>query len=219
MRFKQIFSIKNHNIKVKIDTSDWMTSTNDLILVLSIDTKFNSDANAESYLEAIFKTMDLSKGFITVFISDCSHLNAYSLINNVSIVEASELQHSKALMLKDKYSTILSNRKILFWKDLVDDSADEQIKKLILDDVFQEKLVLDAKDITTKRNIQQSLFEAHVEATKLDLIEHCRFCFVAYNKGYRYEFYVGKQYASVTYAMDLFSKNLSRVNIYVKVET
>ena len=166
----------------------------------------------------------LTEAPLTILMCEGAHVNAESLKYNNDVERAYDTELTYAKDLVTKFQPSFANHHVTYWRDLVNgDTKYQSYKNQIYmlydsDPIFRELLVADAeRTYTEQRKKEYPCQTGYLEKTILDLLEHCIYCLIISNKGYKYEFYHGKPYPHILYLSQVYGLEIRRVEIAIRM--
>jgi hypothetical protein len=226
--FQASFS-KYRRIIVKTNSSEWVGIADPVIVIFSIDSLFNEGQKGQLNVKALMSTIKQQvHGPITILLTENAHLHALSLEYNNDLQQALLQAREMAKSLHKKFAQEFEGCWVAYWHEFVSNDVDyqrfrDQIMSLYENDsVFREMLVKDAlSTYTVDRADKFSDKDLYVEKTVLDLLEQCVYELISTKKGYKFDFYPGKQYATLHYVNERLlpvEKRITHVHVSISFE-
>lgn len=216
-------------LAVKTKEMQWLQTESPVIILVSIDSAFHEGIGGDLKMNALISTIKNNvKGKITVLLSDRAHLKVASLCYQNNATAAFEECYKSAQRLSYRYQSYFQECNVVFWHSYIcqDDSFNislNLLKELQQSDlIFRDLLYQDASETYT--DLRAKTFpdkELFIDKTIEDLLEQCASLMVLANKGYRFQFYPGKSYASVEYVNRVLipkEKQLYWIDVFLSIE-
>lgn len=215
-------------IAIKTSSCDWIGSDEPAIILFSVHSAFHEGpkgmVNVKAILSAIKQNMH---GPITLLLSEKAHLNVLA-IEHGDYAKALALATHDAHAIAHTFAAEFEGCLVTYWDDFITkDSYYSTAQKKIMalyetDQQFQQLLEEDAqKTYTIERSLQFANKELYLDATTKDLLEQCIYALVAAKKGYRFEFYPGRQYECMQYVNATLlapEERINHVHVYIAFE-
>lgn len=204
----------------KTVATDWVGTLEPIVVIVSVHSLFHREIDGELKMGAMMDTLRESvQGNVTVLIADLAHLQAQQL-KGVSERDLIESAHH----LAHRYKEFFRGCELAFWHQMMMGDAAyravEQIRRLAWSDsLFRQHLLSDA--LLTYQQIGETGYlsqEVFVAMTQDDLIQQCASLILLSRQGYRYQFYPGLPYASVTYVYERFELKTEWVPVFIAIE-
>jgi hypothetical protein len=216
-------------LAIKTKELDWIETQNPVVILVSVHSAFHEEIYGDFKMEALLSTIKSHvKGKILVLFSDRAHLRTFSLNCQQDLKLALDSINKDAQLLNLRYQSYFENCEIAYWHSYIsqDDSFFDSltdIKNFYQTDLtFRELVDQDAADTyTIDRSKMLTDRELYTECAKEDILEQCACLLVLSKKGYRFQFYPGKPYASVEYTNNNYiseDKRISWINVFLSIE-
>ena len=215
-------------IAFKTQEIHWLETQASVIALISIDSAFHDGMEGNLKMDAFMSTIKQHvKGRVTVLISDRAHIRTSSLKYGGNLDKAFELCKDNAQGLVDRYRTYFEKCNVAFWHSYIYQAESfDPFLKLVknlydTDPVFRSHLLFDAEASYTVERMQdfsnKGLF---IERTIEDILEQCACILVLANKGYKFQFYPGRPYASTEYVNEVLipKEKVCWVSVFLSIE-
>lgn len=204
----------------KTKETDWLNTQFPVVIPISTHSAFHEGVNGEMKMEAFIATLKQSvEGNMTILMTEKAHLNVWKLKTD----DAFELCMAAAQQLAKRFRKIFEGCTVVYWHDYIDDDPSySAFKEKVLemyahDPVFQHHLREDAiASYGGERKDEFPNKELYIERTILDILEQCVCLLVLKKKGYRKQFYPGRQYAAVEYVNR--NQLIALIHVFITIE-
>lgn len=192
-------------IAVKTTTSAWIGVSDPVVILLSIHSAFHEAEKGALNIQALISTI---KGHVngspSIVLSEKAHLNVLTLKYNGDQAKALAVAKHDAQALATTFNEDFKDCRVLLWGDYVTRdplyaACAQQVMALHeTDQNFRELLARDAESTYTEFRAEEFPDkQAYIRSTIDDILEQCIYTLVIAKKGYRFEFYSGRQYDSI----------------------
>lgn len=228
-------TFSNHELMVrgklafKTKETHWLDTETPVVVLVSVHSAFHEEVGGDLKMKALISTIrNHTKGKVTVLLSDRAHMNTHSLHYEENREKAFKDCLDSAHKLKHRYQSYFNDCKVEYWHSYIFQDSDFDpflnflIKLYQTDSAFRELLYRDAEATYVGQRVQffsdKALF---IEKAIEDLLEQCACLLVLANKGYRFQFYPGRPYASIEYTNLVFipvDKQISWIDVFLSIE-
>lgn len=211
------------HIAFKTKEIDWLHTSFPVVILISIDSKFNEGIDGYFKMGAFLSTIrDHVQGKIIALIADAAHLHTKNLS------QSEDSTHQKAEELIRHNRSYFEGIEIRFWNSEIMKNESytalkESFQALIhTDGEFKSFLLADAEmAYTEKRQKEFPNKELFLEKMKDDLIEQCISLQILAKLGFRYLFYPGPPCISTEYVKRncfQLKNDLQWIDVFVSIE-
>jgi hypothetical protein len=213
----------------KTKETNWLDTEAPVIVPISIQSSFHEGMAGYLKMNAFISTIKAHvKGNITILFTEKAHLNVASLRFQNNYQRTFDECLHQAYEVADRFKVFFEGCNIVYWHKYIGHDPsysffyDKIIKIYQTDSVFQSHLSADAEITYTSERASEFIDKfLFISKAIEDLLEQCICVLVMANKGYRFQFYPGSQFASVEYVNRMFvdiEKKLSFIDVFLTIE-
>lgn len=215
------FERGNYEIKAKLVIKtreiEWVKTLSHVVIPISIHSFFHLGIEGEMKMQAFISTIKQNvQSKVTILMTEMAHVNVLSLKDE----NAAETCKKDALGIVKRFQELFDDCTIVYWEEYIQKDPNYQTcKEKILeqyqrDVTFQSLLLENAHSTyTSTRSIEHQDKSLFLERAIYDLLEQSICLHVLSKKGYRFQFYPGRQYSAIEY----LNQNISMVLVHVFV--
>ena len=192
------YFISNDEMEAKVafktKETDWEGTEQPVVILMSIHSAFHESIEGDIKVNALLKTIRNSvKGPVTILLADRAHLRSHNNDFQKCLRDAKSLE--------ERFSGCFEGCRVEYWHSYIyQDEGFEQALECVkllygTDPVFRQKLIED-------------------DCVMEDILEQCACILLLEKKGYRFQFYPGKPYASTEY----LSSRVSWIHVFLSIE-
>lgn len=212
----------------KTQKTHWLDTASPVIVLISIHSLFHQGLDGYLKMEALTSIVkNHVKGKITILLSDRAHIRTLSLKYGFNIEKTFQECLIASQQILNRYQSLFADCDIAFWHSYICEDKEfhlcmSSLKKLLeIDYHFYQLLLRDAEETYTYE--REKLFAAKqlfIENAMEDILEQCACIMVLAKKGYRFQFYPGRPFSSVSYVSEviLIEPKLSWVDVFLTIE-
>lgn len=216
------FEEQNSHIKGKVvfktQSTKWLGTKHSSIVPISIHSSFHEGVCGRMKMEGLFTVIKkYVSGEIIILLTELAHVQVLKLL----FPEAPGQCEKDAKGLYYRYADLFAGCHVVFWKDFVQKNPlyhkyKEKIANLFQTDLIFSQLVLsDAEQTYTyARKELYTNKKLYIEKTCEDILEQCVALLIINQKKIRYQFYPGKQYASIEY----LTREVIFIDVFIAIE-
>lgn len=213
----------------KTRETNWLSTESPIIIPISIQSAFHEGMEGELKMNAFLSIIKSHvKGKITVLLTDKAHLQVASLKYQNNYQKAFDACLHDAQALENRFRSYFDTCHVAYWHRYISEDSHyplcyRQIMDLYeKDPAFQNDVYLDAESTYTSERANEFGDKAlFIDKSIHDILEQCTCLLVLANKGYRFQFYPGRGFASIDYVnRTLLSseKQISFIDVFLTME-